>query len=147
MWKEFIKGYSISDSGEVRNDETERILKHSVNSRGLHRVTIKNKHYAVHRLLAEVYIPNPNNYPNVILKDGDKEHLTSKNVEWSIEQYVNALQHPKDRKTKNIKLTNGMVKAIQMNKKTSANTLASMYKVSLSTIYKIRKGINLKRFD
>lgn len=147
MWKECIKGYEISSSGEVRNAESGRVLKHGKNSRGFHRITIKNKHYAIHRLMAIAFLPNPKGLPNVIIKDLDKEHLTISNLEWSVEHKLYALQSIKDRRIGNCKLTAGMIKAIQFNRKMAAKDLANMYNVSVSTIYALRKGKNVKRFD
>lgn len=145
MWKECIKGYSISSLGEVRNDITGRMLKHSLNSGGFHRITIKNKHYAVHRLLAIAFVPNPLGLPNVILKDSNKENITINNTEWSIKQYANALLNAKRELRGNIKLTQGTVHSILFNKNMPAKTLAKMYNISASTVYAIRYGRNMKR--
>jgi len=147
MWKEFIKGYEISDKGEVRNSVNGRMLKQGRNGRGYRRITIKNKHYSLHRLVAETFIPNPNSLPYVIFKDTDKENVTVNNLQWSIEQNVNALSNTIKDLRGNIKLTQGMVRAIQFNKKTPSKTLANMYNVSVSTIYSIKKGKNVKRFE
>lgn len=139
MWKECIEGYEISSSGEVRHKESRRILKHGKNSRGFHRITIKNKHYAIHRLMAIAFIPNPKGLPNVIIKDLDKEHLVVSNLAWDIEHKSYALQSIKDRRVGNSKLTVGMLKSIQYNKNLKAKQLANMYNVSISTIYALRK--------
>lgn len=147
MWKECIKGYEISSSGEVRNADSGRVLKHGKNSRGFHRITIKNKHYAIHRLMAIAFLPNPKGLPNVIIKDLDKEHLVVSNLAWDIEHNVYALQSVKDRRVGNCKLTVGMLKSIQYNKGMSAKYLAKMYNVSISTIYALRKGKNVKRLE
>ena len=139
MYKECIKGYEISSVGVIRNITTGRVLKHSLNSKGFHRITIKNKHYAVHRLIAITFIPNPKHLPNVIFIDADKEHFSMTNLEWSVEQNACALQFAKKRKYKNIKVTPGIRMAVRFNKSMSAKTCAEVYNVSLSTIYSIRR--------
>lgn len=147
MYKEFIKGYEISSVGVVRNITTGRVLKHSLNSSGFHRITIKNKHYAVHRLIALAYIPNPKKLPNVIFKDLDKEHFSLTNIEWSVEQKDYSLQYARKRKYKNIKVMENLPIALKWNKRMTAKEAAKLYNLSISTIYAVRKGKNLKRFN
>ena len=47
----------------------------------LHRANIKNQ-YDVHRLVAETFIPNPNNLSDVNHKDGCKTNNILSNLEW-----------------------------------------------------------------
>lgn len=92
IWKKidrFDSKYSISDSGEVRNDSTGRILKQSINANGYCIVGIYNKekkhtsHYRVHRLVAEAFIENPDNKEIVNHIDGNKQNNNVKNLEWN----------------------------------------------------------------
>ena len=50
-----------------------------------------SKTYAIHRVVAETYIPNPNNLSDVNHKNGDKLDNRVENLEW-ISKYDNA-QH------------------------------------------------------
>lgn len=93
IWKniESFEQYSVSDFGNVRNNITGRILKPRKHTSGYSRVILcKNKkHYDryIHRLVAQAFIPNPNNLPEINHRDEDKLNNCVENLEWCDRAY------------------------------------------------------------
>ncbi len=56
--------------------------KLTIHHTGYLRVTINKKYYSIHRLVAEKYIPNPNNKPQVNHINGIKTDNRVENLEW-----------------------------------------------------------------
>ena len=82
--------YSVSSTGEVRNDNTGYILKKQMQD-GYMKVgfTINGnmKRCSVHRLVATAFIPNPNNLPIVNHKDENPKNNSINNLEWCDAKY------------------------------------------------------------
>lgn len=84
-------GYQISNYGRVRSFTNNRhgftdrphILKTDINSNGYERVFLgSNNRFFVHVLVAEAFIPNPNDYPIVMHMDDDRLNNHVDNLEW-----------------------------------------------------------------
>ena len=83
--------YEINELGEVRRIETGNVLKGHLSSDGYRRIGLtvsgKTKLFLVHRLVANAFIPNPNNYPCVNHKDENKSNNSINNLEWCTYRY------------------------------------------------------------
>ena len=95
QWKPIIidgkeTNYEVSNIGFVRNITYNRLLEGSHDSRGYKIVSIyigKKLHSKkVHRLVAQAFIPNPENKPTVNHKDGNKNNNAVSNLEWATHQ-------------------------------------------------------------
>lgn len=77
--------YLISDIGEIKNIKTNKILKGTVrNGYLMVKLTIEGnkKDYLVHRLVAETFLKNSFNLPQVNHKDKNKLNNNINNLEW-----------------------------------------------------------------
>ena len=90
IWKT-IEGYplyEVSTFGRVRNRNSKKILSPAIcKNTGYKKVNLWNKGYdkthSIHRLVAEAFIPNPNNKRLVNHIDCDKTNNHISNLEWA----------------------------------------------------------------
>lgn len=84
--KDFENLYQISNFGRVKSLKSNRIRKPYINNSGYFCIHLyDNKKYkiqTIHRLVAETFIPNPNNLPEINHIDGDKSNNNSNNLEF-----------------------------------------------------------------
>ena len=91
--KDYEEHYQVSNWGRVKSIKfgKERILKPQKDKDGYLQVTLcKNNNqcqFKVHRLVAEVFLPNPNNYKEVNHKDENKTNNVVTNLEWCDRKY------------------------------------------------------------
>ena len=153
IWK-WIKDYEglyqVSTLGRVRSFQRGkvRILKPHTNEDGyLHLCLSKNckaKDFSIHRLVAETFIPNPDNLPEVDHRDNNHTNnrvdnlrwtTRKENAEYAVEQgaYKFGDNHPRSKLTVE-KVREIREKYIPHSKKYGIKALAKEYGVSKSTI-------------
>lgn len=83
--------YQVSNKGRVKSTRNNIILKPAMNNHGYYWVDLLNhgirKHATIHRLVAQAFIPNPNNYPQVNHIDENTINNQVSNLEWCTAQY------------------------------------------------------------
>lgn len=97
IWKDIpnLKGYQVSNIGRIKSlkFKNEKILKYFVNEIGYPTINLyegtKRKQYRVHRLVAQAFIDNPNNYPCINHKNEIKTDNRVENLEWCTIGYNN----------------------------------------------------------
>lgn len=144
-----MQDYEITKDGKIISlkHNKKREIKGYIDKYGYRRVLIyvngKRKKYFVHRLVAEKYIPNPDNLPQVNHKDGDKLNNCVDNLEWVTpkENIEHAIKKG-FRKSNNTTVLNiNQVKEIKkLFEIKSMKEIAEMYDVSLSCIKHIHAG-------
>ena len=91
-----IKGYEglygVTSCGRIYSYRSKRFLKEETN-KGYKRINLFKdgiyKHYRVHRLVAEAYIPNPDKLPQINHIDENRANNCVNNLEWCDQQYNN----------------------------------------------------------
>lgn len=81
-----LENYSVSNIGHVRNDLTGDIIEQRQLNGYLY-VTLDNKFLRVHRLVAQTFIQNPDEYPIVNHKNEIKTDNRVENLEWCTQKY------------------------------------------------------------
>ena len=145
-----VDDYIITKKGEIINKHNNRLVKPQKNGKGYLRVSIGKKMMFVHRLVAQQYIPNPENKLQVNHKDGNKLNNCVDNLEWVTNQenrnhaIKNNLHFYGD-KCSWSKLTSQDVIFIRNDNSHNITELSKMFNVTRSTIRNVKTGKSWKQ--
>lgn len=99
IWKDVVgyEGlYQVSNYGKIKSFHKRKSFPKMINvyaKRGYYQIGLrkkgKRKFFQVHRLVAEAFVPNPNNFPVVNHKDENKLNNYFENLEWCTVSYNN----------------------------------------------------------
>ena len=107
-WREVkeYSNYEVNQFGEIRHKMRKKVLKPRSNNGGYQYVNFKingkNINFAVHRIVANAFIPNPNGYTEVNHKDYNKKNNCVDNLEWvsSSQNKQHAYQKKENKKSR-----------------------------------------------
>lgn len=155
-----IKGfeglYGITEDGKVWSFYTNKFIKSSLLNTGYPMVTLwdgkKSHGRTLHRLVAEAYIPNPDEKPHVNHKDSNRLNPHVDNLEWCTrsENMRHGLASGNfdgklarnGAQNGNAKLNARTVKAIRSEVGLTYKQIAAKYNISLSTSWRVVTGIS-----
>ena len=137
--------YYVTEDGKIFRDGNE--LKPSITNKGYYtyRISINNvrKHLSIHRAVAKLYVPNPDDKPQVNHIDGNKLNNHYTNLEWVTNKenrkhaILNGL-HVRGEDCYNNKFTEDDIRFIRASYgKLTYKVLAEMFNTNQSRICKI----------
>lgn len=140
-----LDDYEITEDGKVINKKTGRIRKPQRNQKGYQMLRLGGKGYLINRLVAEKYVPNPDNKPQVNHIDGNKDNNHYTNLEWvtNFENRQHAVRNnliAQGEKCSYSKLNWEKVNYIREHTELNSRQLAEMFNMSASHIRAIRQN-------
>ena len=154
LWKSVNDFISVSNYGDIKSHG--KLIKGEICKNGYKRIHVSHKgidyKILVHRLVAEAFIPNPENKPCINHIDGNKQNNCVENLEWCTysennkHAYKKGLKSAKGERNGMSKLTKNDVEFIRTHcvknsKEFGFVALGKRFGVNPKTIEHAYKGI------
>ncbi len=170
VWKEFTREdlrskFKVSNFGRVwsypANDPDNPILLSGYKNAGYHAIPTKKKDgkntlIYIHKIVADLFVTNPNSYKKLVFKDRNRTNCHASNLVWvSKEEYADYMRERKsvydyrpDFKP-NTKLTPAKVAMLKKiihdpNRKTRYKIIAKRFGINITTLFAIKRGDSWK---
>lgn len=142
----------ISKTGQVISRYGKNLKHCECKSTGYFRVKIRGKRRNIHRLLALMFVPNPNNYPMVNHIDGNKKNNSLSNLEWCTVHQNNEHAQRTGLLVKGTEVHTNILDEIQVKtifycREVSNKNIAKYFGMHPSNVYRIRKGQSWKHLN
>lgn len=145
IWKDIsvhfvpCKNYQISNFGNIKYKGKLSLLKPRRD--GYCAKNIRGKPYLIHRLVAQMFILNPDNKPFVNHKDGNKSNNNETNLEWCtcLENNLHKIENNLSKTTKKVQVFNNKMEKISEH--ISIKVAAESYNFTASTVANNCNGV------
>lgn len=118
--------YAVTSCGKVWSYRNGRFLLPAINKNGYSYVKLSkdgvSRYHRLHRLVAQAYLPNPDNLPQVNHKDENLQNNSVTNLEWCTSGYN--INYGKRNKTVKEKLSKAVL-CVELNKTFNSITEAA----------------------
>lgn len=137
-----LGSHVIFSDGRLYSNKKNKFLKPHVTAAGYFRIKMGSNNHLLHRLVAQAFIPNPENKPEVNHVDGNKLNHAVSNLEWVtphenvLHSYQAGLASKKGSKNVKALISENDVLVIRRSSM-PRREIAECYGISLNTVWDI----------
>ena len=138
--------YLLDELGNIINQKSGSAIKLQINQKGYKCCNLyiegKYRNFKLHKLIAEYFIPNPNNYSCINHIDGDKLNNSLLNLEWCTLSHNTKHAYKLGLIKRNKLFSDDIEKEIYLillSKKYTQHKVAKLYNTNQATIHNIWK--------